>query len=330
MAGVRNHSITAKDDGMRLDRWLRSLVPGLTQGVVQKLIRTGQVRVDGKRIKANHRLAEGEVIRVPPLPSGTAADKDANHRADLVRHEDADLLPSRIVHRDGHVIVIDKPAGLAVQGGAKTIRHVDGLLDTLRFDRDERPRLVHRLDKDTSGLLVVARDRETARTLTAAFRTREVKKLYWAVTAGTLPVPEGTIDAALIKSPSGKGSREKMVVNPERGDRAVTNFRVIDRAGDAAAWVALQPETGRTHQLRVHLAACDAPILGDGKYGGASAHPNIAGISKSMHLHARRLSFRLPGEGVVDCRAPAPSYLTDTLRILGLEDVDHDADMFLD
>ncbi|MEQ8664607.1 MAG: RluA family pseudouridine synthase [Rhodospirillales bacterium] len=315
---------------MRLDRWFRTMAPELTQGALQKLLRTGQVRVNGKRAKASHRLAEGEVVRVPPLPTPSSSGNATSRKPHKIRDEDAHLLPSRVIHMDDHVIVIDKPAGLAVQGGAGTTRHVDGLLESLQFGLPERPRLVHRLDKDTSGLLVVARDRKTATALASAFRTRDVKKLYWAITAGVPERSEGRIDAALLKSAAGKGGHEKMVVDQDRGDRAITDFRVIDHAGQAAAWVALQPQTGRTHQLRAHLAAINTPILGDGKYGGTAAHPSISGIGKGMYLHAKRLLFRLPGGALIDTEAPVPGHLADALRILGLDDLNADAGMFLD
>lgn len=328
MSGVRNVTITEKDSDMRLDRWFRTIAPEIRQGALQKLLRTGQIRVDGKRVKANHRLRTGETVRVPPLPDEDDGTKRQSGKDGGRRLSDADkeLLPSLVIYRDEHVLVIAKPAGLAVQGGAGTKRHVDGLLDTLRFGHEERPRLVHRLDKDTSGLLALARDRKTARALTEAFRTRDVHKLYWAVTAATPRPPEGRIDGALYKTNTGKAGREKMVIDAARGDRAITDFRTIDSAGDRAAWVALQPQTGRTHQLRAHLAAIGAPILGDGKYGGQVAHPKIEGIQPLMHLHARRLVFRLAAGKQVDCVAPPPKHLLAAFKAFGLEDANKTAD----
>jgi len=324
MSGVQQITIEAKDGDMRLDRWLRTLAPGIGQGQLQKWLRTGQVRVDGKRAKANHRLVVGEVVRVPPLPDIKSKPAPAGGGMD---DRDRDLLPSLIVYQDDDVIVIDKPAGLAVQGGAGTTRHVDGMLDTLRFGRDERPRLVHRLDKDTSGLLALARDRATARELTAAFKTRDTEKLYWAITVGVPEHLEGRIDAPLFKTKTG-GGQEKMVVDETRGDYAATDFRVIDRASDKVAWIALQPLTGRTHQLRAHLAAVGAPILGDGKYGGRDAHPDIDGVPSTMQLHARRLLIPRKGRKDIDCVSPAPKSFKSSLKAVGLTDQEGDASIF--
>lgn len=326
MSGVQQITIGESDAEMRLDRWLRTLAPGLGQGQLQKLLRTGQVRVDGKRAKANQRLEVGQVVRVPPLPDSPTRSHSPKPVLD---DRDKDLLPSLIVYQDDHVIVINKPAGLAVQGGAGTTRHVDGMLDTLRFGRDERPRLVHRLDKDTSGLLALARDRATARDLTAAFKTRDTQKLYWAITVGVPERSEGRIDAPLFKSKTGSGGQEKMIIDEARGDHALTDFRIIDRASDKLAWIALQPLTGRTHQLRAHLAAVGAPILGDGKYGGREAHPDIAGVSSAMQLHAHRLLIPRQKGKTIDCMAPPPKAFQTALKALGLSDVDGEASMFL-
>lgn len=327
MSQVKTITVDARDDGMRLDRWLRTLAPGLGQGQLQKLLRTGQVRVDGKRAKANHRLEAGAVVRVPPLPEPN--ERPAPKKVSI-DPRDKDLLPSLVVYQDDWVIVIDKPAGLAVQGGAGTHRHVDGLLDTLQFDRDERPRLVHRIDKDTSGLLALARDRATARDLTASFKTRNTKKLYWALTVGVPDMLQGQIDAPLFKSRVGSGGQEKMVVDAQRGDHALTDFRVIDHASDKLAWIALQPLTGRTHQLRAHLQAVGAPILGDGKYGGREAHVDIDGVSGQMHLHAHRLLIPRKGRKDIDCRAPMPKMFKLAIRAVGLGDGDGLASDFLD
>jgi len=319
MTGVRSVTVSAADDGLRLDRWFREHEAALPFGQLQKLLRTGQIRLDGKRAKANTRIATGQVIRIPPYATdeGKAAAGKPERRT-VVQPGDETLLAERIVYMDNRLIVIDKPAGLAVQGGAGTHRHVDGLLDTLRFDHDERPRLVHRIDKDTSGLLALARDRKTAQELTRAFQTRQVRKLYWAITVGVPRQASGRIDAPLAKIRG--GGSEKMVVDEQRGDKAVTEYRVVAQASRSIAWLALEPLTGRTHQLRAHLAAIGTPILGDGKYGGAAAHPDIAGIRHRMQLHARALRIEFDGGRVISVEAPPPPHMAEIMRLFELED----------
>ncbi len=315
MSGVAQRIVASDEAGMRLDRWFRQHYPGLGHGRLEKLLRTGQVRVEGRRVKSGQRLEAGQSIRVPPLDDTQAGRPARPEPSDA----DAELARSIVLYRDDAVIAVNKPAGLAVQGGAKTSRHLDGMLDALRFGSEERPRLVHRLDRDTSGVLILARTAPAARALTASFRGKDVAKLYWAATAGVPDRDEGIIDLALSKrAGAGRTGGEAVAPDPEAGQKAVTAYRVIDRAGSRAAFLALWPKTGRTHQLRVHCAAIGHPILGDGKYGGPAAFPGGDGIASRLHLHARRLVLPHPaGRGRVDVIAPLPDHMVETWKTLG-------------
>ena len=258
---------------------------------MERLLRTGQVRLDGKRAKSNQRIEAGQVIRVPPLSEDSAKPPRPAPQVQMTPEARKELR-GWVLHRDDDVIVINKPAGLAVQGGTKTGRHLDAMLDGLRFGSEHRPRLVHRLDKDTSGVLVLARNPAAASALTEAFRTKDAQKLYWAIVVG-LPSPEqGTIDLPLGKVAGAHG--ERVVAREEGGKRAVTDFQVLDNAGRRAAWVALAPQTGRTHQLRVHMLALGTPILGDGKYGGREAFLDAEGLSRQLHLHGAQFTAAAP------------------------------------
>jgi 23S rRNA pseudouridine955/2504/2580 synthase len=313
MTGVDIVTVRPEDGPGRLDRWFRRHYPGLTHGRLEKLLRTGQVRVDGKRARAGDPVAPGQTIRVPPLP-----DPSTPPPARRVRPQDEGLLRQLVLYRDASAIVLNKPVGLAVQGGSKTERHVDGLLDTLRFDSDERPRLVHRLDKDTSGVLLIARDAAAAAFFTRAFREKTTRKIYWAAVVGLPQLRQGRIDLALAKR-AGIGG-ERVQADDEDGKSAVTYYRVIDNAGDRASWLALLPITGRTHQLRAHCAALGTPILGDGKYGVAAAH--LAGVvaASRLHLHARSLAIPSPAGGLLRVTAPLPSHMRETWDLLGFAD----------
>jgi 23S rRNA pseudouridine955/2504/2580 synthase len=312
---VQLRKVATADGETRLDRWFRRHYPGLTQGALQKMLRTGQVRVDGKRAEANTRLLPGQELRIPPLP-----DAPARARAITVMDaRDAKALEAMVIHRDPQVLVLDKPHGLPVQGGPGIAKHLDGMLDALRFDAEERPRLVHRLDKDTSGVLVLARTAAAAAHLAAAFRGRDVDKTYWAVTVGEPTPPAGRIDLPLVKQAGPRGER---TTGAEPGDRtaarASTDFRTLDVVRRRAAWLELKPLTGRTHQLRVHCAeALGCPILGDGKYGGAAAH--MEGLSSQLHLHARALRFPHPAGGTLEVAAGLPKHMKETFAFLGFE-----------
>jgi 23S rRNA pseudouridine955/2504/2580 synthase len=315
VSSVRTIPVGEDEGEIRLDRWFRRHFPGVTHGRLEKLLRTGQVRVDGKRAKASLRLATGQMVRVPPLDaeSESRAPKSAASRVD---ERQAKEIRSRMLHRDQDMIVIDKPAGLSVQGGPGIEIHVDGLLDALQFDADERPRLIHRLDRDTSGVLVLARNARAAAFLGAAFRERTARKLYWAVTVGVPNPPMGHIDTPLEKRPGRHGER---MVAEEGGKDAATDYRVLDYAAGHAAWVKLLPHTGRTHQLRVHCASIGTPILGDGKYGGASAHIGVDEIAPQLHLHARAIALPQRSGGTLRVVAPLPSHMVATFRFFGFE-----------
>lgn len=315
MSEVRTLEVSADEAEQRLDRWFKRRFPELPHARLERLLRTGQVRVDGKRAKGNLRLAAGQKVRVPPLHEdreGAPSSRPVGARAADERALEA--LRRRVLYRDAEVLAIDKPAGLAVQGGTETVHHLDAMLDALRFEAPERPRLVHRLDKDTSGVLLLARSARAAAWLAEAFRRKETRKLYWAVVVGVPRPPEGKIDIPLEKLPGRLGER---VVADEEGRRAITHYAVVEHAGKQAAWLALSPLTGRTHQLRAHCAAIGTPILGDGKYGGAGAFLPGSGLPRQLHLHARRIRVPRPQGGVIDVTAPLPPHMRTTWSFFG-------------
>jgi 23S rRNA pseudouridine955/2504/2580 synthase len=316
---VQMRAVSGDEAGLRLDRWFHRHFPELTHSALQKLLRTGQVRLDGKRVEGKDRVEPGQTVRLPPNVSATPAHaaKTAPKVQSQISERDAQEIQSLVIHRDDWVIALNKPSGLAVQGGSGTERHVDGLLDGLRFGLDVRPRLVHRLDKDTSGLLLIARTGPSAKRLSESFRDRETEKLYWAVVVGVPPKMEGAIDLPLAKRP-GARDRETMQVDHEEGQKALTHFKVMDRAGNRAALLALWPRTGRTHQLRVHCAEIGCPILGDRKYGGEEALLSTIADSRRLHLHARRLVLPHPsGKGTLRLQAEPPAHLKRTLDAFG-------------
>jgi 23S rRNA pseudouridine955/2504/2580 synthase len=304
-------TVDNSDGSLRLDRWFKRHYPGLAHGQLEKLLRTGRIRVDGKRARSSDRIGPGQAIRIPPyelaLPPRSVRPKP--------RPADEAMLKAAILHRDEAVIVLDKPPGLAVQGGTATERHVDGLLDSLRFGNPERPRLVHRLDKETSGILVIARTAIAAAFLTRAFREKTTRKTYWAVVVGRPKLAQGRIDLPLAKMAGQGGER----VRPDTGEgrRAVTYYQVVDSAGTQASWLALKPVTGRTHQLRAHCAAMGTPILGDFKYGEAAVH--LAGLpgARRLHLHARSLSMPHPLGGQLQVTAPLQPHMRRTWEFFG-------------
>ena len=316
---VTTLEIAPEDAAQRLDRWFRRRFPGLGQGRLEKLLRTGQIRVNGKRARAGTRLAPGDRIRVPPLPDPgeDGAARARSRPAAPLDEADAEMVRAAVIYRDEAMIALNKPPGLAVQGGSRVGRHLDGMLGALRFESAETPRLVHRLDRDTSGVLLLARHAAAARDLTALFRTRGLQKLYWALVIGVPRPAQGRIDAPLAKRQGGAG--ERMVATADGGARAVTDYALIESAGRRLSWLALMPRTGRTHQLRAHTASVFGhPIVGDGKYGGEAAFP--PGLEPRLHLHARAIALPRPGSKAdLVIGAPLPPHMAASWRFLGFD-----------
>ena len=321
MRRVETVIIDSDEADIRLDRWFKKRFPGLSHGSLEKLLRTGQIRVDGRRAKAGQRLATGNRVRLPPLPD-SVLNKRKKERAKL-SPEDLALVESWVIYRDEHVLAIKKPAGVAVQGGSGVTYHVDALLDGLTFDAPERPRLVHRLDKGTSGVLLLARDVATARRLTGYFRSKQLRKVYWALTVGAPTLGRGRIDASLAKKTFSKGFER--VVPAVDGARAVTYYATLDHTSDKMAWLALSPLTGRTHQLRVHCAeVLGCPIFGDPKYPANTGTAGGEGFGAGLHLHARALSLPHPeGDQVhraqLKLTAQLPPHMIQSWRHLGFD-----------
>lgn len=310
--------IAEDDHDIRLDRWFRRHYPALTHGHLEKLLRTGQVRLDGKRVKSSDRVERGQALRLPPQLAGLEKTETRPQQ----KKQDGSLLQNLILHQDDLVIVLNKPSGLATQGGSGLTQHIDGMLDALSFGKKQRPRLVHRLDRDTSGVLVIARTVPAAAALAESLRRRDASKIYWALTKGVPRKERGTISLALAKeSGHGRHGRDERMVAKEKGDdakHAITDYAVLDRAGEDFAWVAAKPVTGRTHQIRVHLAALGTPIVGDFKYGGTEARPRGA-IEDKLHLHARSIDIAHPSGGRLMVTAPLPPHMMKTWKLLGFD-----------
>ena len=316
------HLTVAEDEeGLRLDRWFRLHFPALGHGRLEKLLRTGQVRLDGKRAKAAVRVTPGQVVRVPPIEAAAEPSGGAKPPSRPLKEGAREALEAALLYQDDWVIAIDKPAGLAVQGGTKQAHNLDAMLEQVRFGGKARPRLVHRLDRDTSGVLLLARSAEAARRLTAAFKRKDTGKIYWAAVAGVPRDRFGEIDLPLAKRAGQAG--ERMVVGPtdaEGGQSAITLFAQVDRFRKQAAWLVLRPITGRTHQLRAHAAAIGHPILGDGKYGGKAAFLAAPALSPRLHLHAREIVLPPPDDGTtLRVAAPLPRRMAETWRALGFD-----------
>jgi len=307
------------DEGeVRVDRWFRRRFPHLTQSQIEKLLRTGQIRVDGARAKAADRLAPGQVVRVPPLP-----DPETRPVYEGPSEKDTAYVKSLVIYRDADVIALNKPHGLAVQGGSKTARHLDMLLDGLTFEYREKPKLVHRLDRDTSGILLLARNPRAAAMLSRAFKTRETRKLYWAVVLGAPKPPEGEMRGWLKKASGAHESDREQIRAAAHGEEgaqfAITDYATISNAGKAS-WVALKPVTGRTHQLRFHMAELGCAILGDPKYKCDLETPG--GLDAKLHLHARALECPHPNGSTLSLVAPIPPHMKNTFEALGFEERD--------
>lgn len=321
MAGVEQIKVDEDEADMRLDRWFKAHYPGLGFGHLQKLLRSGQVRVDGGRVKSDTRLAAGQTVRVPPLGVDRNASGPLTPRS-IAGKGDGDALSQILLHEDDKVFVFNKPPGLAVQGGSGIVRSVDQMLEAWRNKKGEKPRLVHRLDRDTSGALVVARTRQAAMRLAESFRTRETKKVYWALVKGVPKKAEGKISSWLIKEQTPDGDRVRLARHGEAGaDHAVSYYRVVEKSGQALSWLEMEPQTGRTHQLRVHAAALGCPIIGDPKYFEADQNWDFpGGIQKRLHLHARRIVIPHPDSGTIDVTAPLPGHMVQSWNLLGLDE----------
>ena len=342
MTGVQQIRIAEGEGDQRLDRWFRRRFPHVSQGRIEKMCRKGEIRLDGGRVKPATRVEDGQTVRIPPLPDSAAPAPEKPQ----VSEADAALIRNAVIYRDDHIIALNKPPGLPTQGGSKQTRHVDGLAEALRFGSDEKPRLVHRLDKDTSGVLILARTRAVAGALTEAFRARDTRKIYWAAVAGVPEPRMGTIRFGLVKAPGhgAKGEGEKMLaVHPREVEatpgakHATTDYAVLSNLGTRVSWLALVPVTGRTHQLRAHMAEIGHPIVGDGKYGG-SGQENLGDgwgaqlggeISRKLHLHARSLSLTHPVTGHrLTLTAPLPEHMARTWDMLDWHSGDVPADPF--
>jgi 23S rRNA pseudouridine955/2504/2580 synthase len=313
--------IAHDEDGIRLDRWFKRHYPALTHGRLEKLLRTGQVRLDGKRVKAADRVASGQMLRLPPQIVHGGLEEPVAKSKPPPRMDGS--LQDYVIYMDKNVIVLNKPPGLATQGGSGLTQHIDGMLDSIAFEKNTRPRLVHRLDRDTSGVLLVARTQPAAAELSRALAARDAQKIYWALVKGVPAVKRGTIKAALVKE-GGHGPRgrdERMTTVDAAGDGAkdaVTNYVVVDTAGEEFAWLAVKPLTGRTHQIRVHLASIGTPIVGDFKYGGSEVRGK-GEIENRLHLHARSIDIARPDGGRLAADAPLPPHMLKSWQLLGFD-----------
>jgi 23S rRNA pseudouridine955/2504/2580 synthase len=317
--------VKAGDAGIRMDRWLKANFPSLPHGLMQKLLRTGQIRVNGGRVKPDTRLDTGDEVKVRRLAdfaeTGPPAGKGPALQAPLgVSKADRNFIESIILFEDAEFLVLNKPYGIAVQGGTKTRRHIDGMLAGMEDRFGGRARLVHRLDRDTSGVLLVAKTRDAAARLGRQFQTRSVQKIYWALVKGIPKPPQGKIDAALVKAsgPDGDRVRKAMAGEQDLAQSAVTHYSVIDRVSTKFAWVSLKPVTGRQHQLRAHMAMIGTPIVGDQKYEGDKDLP-VEGLEMKMHLHARRLVVPRGRGEPLDVTAPIPEHMRASWSLLGLD-----------
>ena len=317
MAGVEQRKVDKDEEGMRLDRWFKAHYPGLGFGKLQKLLRSGQIRLDGGRAKSDTRIRAEQTIRIPPL--GT--DEKGSQRPRKPSGSDAEMLSQMLLYEDPKVYVFNKPAGLAVQGGSGISRHVDSMLEAWRNKKGEKPRLVHRLDRETSGVLVVARTRGAAQVLTAAFRERTTQKTYWALVKGVPSPHEGRISTWLVKEQTPDGDRMRVCKHGEPdADHAISHYQVLEQAGQNLSWLEMEPYTGRTHQLRVHAAHIGCPILGDPKYFEADHNWEFpGGMQKRLHLHARHISIPSPSGGRIEVTAPLPPHMVQSWNLLGFD-----------
>ncbi len=322
MAELR--TIDADDDGIRIDRWFKRHYPNVTHVLLEKLLRKGEVRLDGKRAKAADRIVAGQSIKLPPQVIHAKVSEKPKTAADAphpLATKDMGSLADRILYMDKQVIVIDKPPGLATQGGSGLTKHVDGMLDSLQYEKPTRPKLVHRLDRDTSGVLLIARTAQAASGLSQSLALRDTSKVYWALVRGVPKQKNGVVKAALVKE-GGHGPRgrdERMTVSDDDDAKfALTEYAVMAKAGTEFAWVAARPITGRTHQIRVHMASLGTPIVGDFKYGGTDARAR-GDIPDKLHLHARSIDIGRPDGGRLQATAPLPPHMLKSWKLLGFD-----------
>lgn len=307
-------TVDEKDDNIRLDRWFARHYPELKNGQLQRLIRGKNIRVNGAKTSADTRLHTGDILRVPPM--------DVSEKSNLPRRlskADIEFMQSLVIHKDDDVIVLNKPSGIAVQGGSGQARHIDGMLDALRFEKEEKPRLVHRLDKDTSGILLLGRSANAAAKLAEAFASREAKKVYWALVYGKPKLLSGKIDAPLAKMSGEKGG-EQMRVDFENGQKAQTLYHVIDSLAKKVSWLEMMPLSGRTHQLRVHCLTLNTPIVGDGKYMDKTRENMGLQYENKLHLHARAIKIPHPRKGTLEIFAKIPQHIKNSFEFLGFDE----------
>jgi 23S rRNA pseudouridine955/2504/2580 synthase len=316
-ARVQTVAVTSDESGMRLDRFLEARFPGLSFSHIQRIIRKGELRVNGKRAQPKDRLQAGQAVRIPPL---RLDEPHPRAGASPAEDETRSFLRSITLFEDADVMVINKPMGLAVQGGSGTKRHLDGMLDALRDPKGQRPRLVHRLDKDTAGCLLVAKTRFAAAALAKTFRSRAARKIYWALVAGVPKPRQGRISTFLAKEEREDESLMRVARHGEEGaSHAITYYAVVDTAARELAWLSLKPVTGRTHQLRAHMAHIGHPIVGDPKYFTKENWQLPGGMQNRLHLLARRISVPHPRGGVIDATAPLPPHMQQSWNLLGLD-----------
>jgi 23S rRNA pseudouridine955/2504/2580 synthase len=312
--GVQNVVVSADEAGMRVDRFLEAKFPGLSYSHIHRVVRKGELRVDGKRVDGKDRLAEGQKVRIPPLRLDAPKSAHPQDEATLA------ALKAMILHEDDDVLVLNKPYGLAVQGGSGMVKHVDGMLEVMRDRAGQRPRLVHRLDRETAGCLLVAKTRFAASALARTFRTRSARKIYWALVTGVPKPRQGRVSTYLAKEDREDESVMRIARHGEEGaSHAVTYYAVVETAAQQLSWISLKPVTGRTHQLRAHMAHIDHPIVGDSKYFRKENWALPGGMQNRLHLLARRIVVPHPRGGTIDVTAPLPPHMQQTWNLLGLD-----------
>jgi 23S rRNA pseudouridine955/2504/2580 synthase len=321
-AGVQTVAVSADESGMRVDRFLEARFPGLSFSHIQRIIRKGELRVNGRRAKPKDRLEAGQAVRIPPLRLDQPKPRSVANAAD---EKTRAFLTSITLHEDADVLVLNKPMGLAVQGGSGTTRHLDGMLEVFRDAQGQRPRLVHRLDKDTAGCLLVAKTRFAATALAKTFRSRAARKIYWALVAGVPKPRQGRISTFLAKDDREDESIMRIARHGEEGaSHAVTYYAVVETAARHLAWLSLKPVTGRTHQLRAHMAHIGHPIVGDPKYFVKENWELPGGMQNRLHLAARRIAVPHPRGGTLDVTAPLPPHMQQSWNLIGLDATRYD------